>query len=197
MKTVPLIQPAPRAPTSEAALASVERFRRLISNGSWFAAVGAQLTAAELGEVASYLAAIGLGRWSIRAVQDWAQAGALSARDVWDSEWREAEQDLRLRLFEAARAGLDEAQLNASLATVAEAAQDAVHGAAALVAARSGSADAALLREAASAAASASADAALALATGGNADHPFATKHRLFAAGRWPLGVVDGQFHLF
>ena len=31
---------------------------------------------------------------------------------------------------------------------------------------------------------------------GAGADHFFMRRYRLFEGGRWPLGVVDGAFHL-
>ncbi|MBI1776774.1 MAG: hypothetical protein HYR63_15625 [Proteobacteria bacterium] len=197
MKTIPLNQPPPPPPGPEAALAAIDRFRQLISNGSWFAAVGARLTAAELGEAASYLAALAVGRWTINPVADWAEAKALAKGASWDPSWQDAERELHERLFAQARRLIVGVALIDALDRVTEAASDAVNGAAALVSARSGAADPALLRVATTAATQACYQAALALATGGNADHPFSTKHRLFAAGRWPLGVIHGQFHVF
>jgi hypothetical protein len=197
MKIVPLIQPAEARPDPALALAAIERFRRLISNGSWFAAVGAVMTPAEQSEAASYLAAIGRPDGTVRSVENWTEADRLVVADVWDEDWRQAEQRLRDQLYTASAARLGEARLGAVLGQVMEAASDAVHGATALKAARTAQAGQALLRIGAEAAAESSSDAVLALATGGSADHPFLTKHRLFAAGRWPLGLADGTFHLF
>jgi hypothetical protein len=192
-----LHQPAPPPPAPKAALDAIERFRQLLSNGSWFAAVGAQLTPAELGEAASYLAAIGLGRWSVAAVADWTQAKSLAKRRFSDSDWCGAEQSLRAQLLDEASLRLGETRLVQDLKKISESASDAVLSAAGVVAARSGPVDGALLRGAAEAASESASDAALAIATGGGVDHPFLTKHRLFAAGRWPMGVIDGEFRLF
>ena len=38
---------------------------------------------------------------------------------------------------------------------------------------------------------------ALARLAGAGVDHFFMRRYRLFEGGRWPLGVVDGAFHLF
>jgi hypothetical protein len=70
-------------------------------------------------------------------------------------------------------------------------------GAASIAAARDGVADPALSRVAAGAATQAAYQAALARAAGSPDSHPFAIKFRLFAAGRWPLGLVSDTFHLF
>jgi hypothetical protein len=44
------------------------------------------------------------------------------------------------------------------------------------------------------AAAQACHQAALAIAAAAGPEHLFATKYRLFAAGRWPLGIVGDRF---
>jgi hypothetical protein len=38
---------------------------------------------------------------------------------------------------------------------------------------------------------------ALVTAAGASDDHAFAAKFRLFAGGRWPLGVVGGRLFVF
>jgi hypothetical protein len=63
--------------------------------------------------------------------------------------------------------------------------------------ARGGVADQALMRVAAGAAAQACHQAALARAAGAGDDHAFAQKFRLYAGGRWPLGVVGGRLFVF
>ena len=85
----------------------------------------------------------------------------------------------------------------AALTRVTEAASAVVMGAASVAAARSGVADAALARVAAGAATEAAYHAGLARIAGAGANHPFAIKFRLFAAGRWPLGIAGGILHLF
>ena len=58
-------------------------------------------------------------------------------------------------------------------------------------------ADPALARVAAGAAAQACHQAALALAVAAPPEHVFAVKYRLFAAGRWPLGIVGDRCFVF
>jgi hypothetical protein len=57
-----------------------------------------------------------------------------------------------------------------------------------------GIADPMLTRVASGAAAQACHQAALAIAAAAGPDHLFAMKFRLFAAGRWPLGIVGDRF---
>jgi hypothetical protein len=87
-------------------------------------------------------------------------------------------------------------QVMTALTKVTDAATRIVLGAASVAAARQGIADPALARAAAGAATQAAYQAALALAGGAQSNHPFAVKYRLFAAGRWPLGVVKNSFYL-
>jgi hypothetical protein len=84
-----------------------------------------------------------------------------------------------------------------ALSRVTQGASDAAHGQAALATARAAIADPALARAAAGAATQACYLAALAAAAAAVPDHPFLAKFRLFEAGRWPLGIVAGRFHLF
>jgi hypothetical protein len=83
-----------------------------------------------------------------------------------------------------------------ALSAVTEAAV-ALHGHAALAAARQGIADPVLSRVAAGAAALACHQMGLVQAAGAREDHPLAAKYRLFAGGRWLLGVVGGRCYLF
>src|SRR5713101_4026518 len=83
-----------------------------------------------------------------------------------------------------------------ALTVVTEAAAS-LSGAASLAMSGAGIADPALTRVAAGAAAQACHQAALALAAAAGPGHVFAVKYRLFAAGRWPLGIVGDRFFVF
>ena len=73
---------------------------------------------------------------------------------------------------------------------------DAVHGRAGVAAARMGGAAKASVHVAAGAAAQAAYQLALARLAE-DAASPFESKFRLFAAGRWPLGVVGSTLVVF
>jgi len=71
-----------------------------------------------------------------------------------------------------------------------------VHGKAATAAARMGNAAAASIHVAAGAASQAVYQLAVARLAG-QSDSPFESKFRLFAAGRWPLGILGSRLVLF
>src|SRR5262249_44873967 len=100
-------------------------------------------------------------------------------------------------LLEAAAGRCGEEPLMAALSEVMQAASDRVHGEAAVAAVRDGVADPALHRVAAGAATQACYHAALALAAGRGDTHAFGAKFRLFAGGRWTLGIVGERFFVF
>lgn len=188
----------PAVPSNKAhhEVGTVQAFASTVGRGSWFAACGETLTEGERAEAVAYLAALGLPGTPVATVAGWTEAAATTQRQDWSRAWWEAEtraqQDLRRRA--AARFGEDE--LLAALTAVTEAAQ-ALHGAAALAMSRAGIADPALTRVAAGAAAQGCHQAALTLAAKAGPDHLFAIKYRLFAAGRWPLGIVGDRFFMF
>jgi hypothetical protein len=177
-------------------LAAVRDFAAGIARGSWFAACGEALTEGERLDAAAYLAALGMPDLDIAGVAAWNDAAETTRREDWSRTWWEAEARAQSELHGAAARRFGEERLLAVLSVVTEAA-DALHGRAALAMSRTGVADAALARVAAGAAAQACHHAALALAAGAGPDHLFAAKYRLFAAGRWPLGVVGNIFFVF
>jgi hypothetical protein len=180
-----------------APLLRVRGFVREVAQASWFAACGEALTPGERGDAAAYLAALGLEAAAIEGVAGWTDAAATTQRPDWSQRWWETEERERRALYESAAAKSGEAALLAALSAVTQAASDLVHGAAAVAASRAGVADPALHRVAAGAAAQACYHAALALAAGHGDAHGFAVKFRLFAAGRWPLGIVGARFFVF
>ncbi|HYC13133.1 MAG TPA: hypothetical protein VEC75_02730, partial [Stellaceae bacterium] len=167
-----------------------------LARGSWFAACGEPLLSAERAETARYLAGLGLGAPGIAGVESWNEAAVIAQRRDWNHAWWDAEERAALDLKRAGIAAFGEAPLFAALSAVAEASA-ALHGHAALAAARAGVADPALSRVAAGAAAMACHQMGLVLACGLGEDHPLAIKYRLFAGGRWLLGLIGGRCYLF
>lgn len=177
-------------------LDAVARLRRSLAHLSWFAATGEELTRADREEGARYLEGLGITGVTVAAVASWQDAKTVADDPAWDRRWWDAEEEMRAALMRDALADLGEPALLDALTGVAEAASDVVQGAAAVAAARSGTADPALIKSAAGAATQAAHLAALAAAAGAGADHVFAVKFRLYEAGRWPLGIVNGRFYL-
>ncbi len=174
-------------------LAAVRALAAAIPRGSWFAACGEPLTAGERDDVAAYLADLGLPDTPVAGTAGWAEAAATTRRPDWSRAWWDTESREQQALHRRAAERFGEEKLLVALSAVTEAAQP-LHGAAALAMSRAGIADPALARVAAGAAAQACHQAALALAAGAGSDHLFAAKYRLFAAGRWPLGIVADCF---
>lgn len=178
-------------------LGGVARLAATLGGASWFAAVGQELTEGERREAEDYLAALGLGDARLAAAPDWRAAEAVTRRPDWNPRWWNAEESARLALLDEARRRWGEHALMTALTRVTDEATRLTLGAASVAATRDGIADAALTRVAAGAATQAAYQAALALAAGAGPAHAFAVKYRLFAAGRWPLGLVGDTFHLF
>lgn len=169
---------------------------RTLAEAPWFAACGKPLAPAELEAVERYLAGLGLDPAPIEGIPGWTEAAALAQRTDWSRAWWAAEERAARALKEAAARDLDETELLTALSAVTNAAA-ALHGSAALAMERAGVADPALARAAAGAAAIACHHRGLVLAAGLGEDHPLAIKYRLFAGGRWLLGVFGERCYLF
>lgn len=178
-------------------LEPVARFAEGLRHVSWFAAVEQELSAEERREAKDYLRAIGFGNAAVTAIMDWRAAEASTRDAQWNRAWWDAEERERTRLLADAARLHNERPLLTALSHVTLEASDVVLGAASIAASRSGIADPALSRVAAGAATQAAYQAGLALAADAGEMHPFAIKFRLFAAGRWPLGLVGDTFHIF
>lgn len=183
-------------PPEPAGLSELGVFADSLARLPWFAAVGEELTAGERLETLDYLAALDLAA-DIAVARDWRAAEAVTRDPAWATAWWDAEERLRLSLLGRAQQRWGEHPLMTALTRVTDAATRVTLGAASSAAAREGIADPALARVAAGAATQAAYHAALARAAGADEAHPFAVKFRLFAAGRWLLGLVGGVFHVF
>lgn len=172
---------------------AIDDFVAEIGGAAWFAACGEPMTDGERNEAASYAAGLGFPDVPVTSAPDWRAAATVTQRSDWSRAWWEREAAEEARLKAVASAALGEERLLEGLSRVALA-SSALAGAAALGLARGGVADEALQRVAAGAAAQACHQAGLARAAEQSPDHVFAVKFRLFAAGRWPLGVVGERF---
>lgn len=178
-------------------LRGMKRMAQLARRLGWFKALGRPLTAAERNDAESYVAALGFPDAAVAAVADWEEAESCVRNPGWNTDWWEAEEQLRAALLADAIEHAAEYDVMRALTMVTAAASDTVHGAAEAAAEREGISDPALIRCAAGAATQAAYQAALVLAAGADDSHAFAAKFRLFAAGRWPLGIVGQTFNLF
>jgi len=165
--------------------------RAEIRAASWFAALGEPVTDGDLVEARSYA-----GTVEVVGVTSWPEAEAFLKSPNTSLDWWDREEALRKSLLAEAEAHHPERALWTSLTELTTEAGDLLHGKAATAAARMGNAAPASIHVAAGAASQAVYQLAVARLAGSD-DSPFESKFRLFAAGRWPLGVTRGAFFLF
>lgn len=160
----------------------------------WFARLGQGLSPEEALAARAYVQALGLpAHMGIGAVSRLQDAEAIMRSPDWDPGWWQTEAAERARLQSQAQAMLGSAALLAQLSAIATGHNESVQAAAE----RHLDNDPALSRAAAGAAALALHEHALARLAGAGGEHLFMRKYRLFALGRWPLGVVNDTFHLY
>ncbi|HEX2888221.1 hypothetical protein [Vineibacter terrae] len=167
-----------------------------IAGASWFAAAGEPLTMSDRDEAARYVQALRLGAVRVAAARDWHDAARVAQDARWSRGWWDSEEQQRQALMLDAERAYGRHELMTALSTVMRTAGDLVHGKAALAAARAGVAEPALIRAAAGAASMACHQLALAALDAAAQDHPFRLKFRLFAAGRWPLCVIEESLYV-
>jgi hypothetical protein len=132
----------------------------------------------------------------LEGISTWPEAAAIAQRADWSRRWWQAEEAAATALHRSASSPLGEVSLLDSLSAVTLAAA-ALQGPATHALSRAGAEDPALSRVAAGAAALACHQMGLAIAADAAEDHPLAVKYRLFAGGRWLLGVMGDRCYLF
>ncbi len=187
----------PETPDSPGAAEVLRQIEPLITQAPWFSRLGALLSDEERGLAADYVQALGFPEIGIGAVEDWTDAALIAANPGIDTFAWEAEEQLRLAERDAAREALSAPGLSALLAMVEGLAANIVFARAATAAEAAGMDDPELIEAAGAHAVQACHQAALALANEAAPTHPFILKFRLFAAGRWPLGITGATFNLF
>ncbi len=170
--------------------------RNEIHAAAWFAALGEPLTEGDRTDAVAYATTLGLGPLRVVQAHDWPEAERVLKAPDWSPTWWEREEALRQRLLAGAEARYPERELWTALTELTTEAGEIVHGKAATAASRMGGAAKASIHVAAGAAAQAAYQLALARLAE-DAASPFESKFRLFAAGRWPLGVVGSTLVLF
>lgn len=164
----------------------------------WFFMLGEPLIDSEREHVCGYLHGLGIGEdIPVIGVCDWDAARRTISSPSWDRRWWDAEQTEKRRLYQKALGRMAETELLAALSETVGRITESVHGAATAQAARRGCVDAGLIRAAAGAAGEALYLAELARLAGASERHSFRRKQALFAGGHWPLGIVDGRYHVF
>jgi len=166
--------------------------------GAWFSACGLPLEPSDLSDARAYLDALGVPPATrIDPVASWEHAQLIIRNPAWDTLWWNREEAERKHLLAECVSKLGEATALDQLSLTAGFEHELIHGAAVLAAARAGIADPALTRAAAGAASMAAHGRALAQLAAAPDSHMFVRRCGMFEGGRWPLGMVQGVFHLF
>lgn len=178
-------------------LNTMARFARTVTEYDWFSRVGGPLTEADLDMSLAYLSAVGFPDARVSAVTGWEEAAGLAETPEWNSDWWDAEEQLRSGLVAQAIEEVGEMELTQALNHIAAQAAGAATEAAQAAADAAGFDDAEFVQAAAGAAVAASYTAGLVLAAGTDDDHPFALKFALLETGRFSLGVIGTTFSVF
>jgi hypothetical protein len=206
---------APADPDIAALLEEIPRLYRArafadaLSDMHLLQRLGEPLDVADRALARRYLDGLGFPDAEPALVESWEDAAAAAASLDLNAEGWEAEEQLRASVLEDVLGRLDEAALATGLALVAEKAGEAARSAVEEAAAMWDLEDEHLLNAIAGAFAQSAHLAALALlaaddeaaaAAAGEPtllDHPFMAKLRLFARGRWPLGLAGRTLNIF
>ena len=180
-------------------LMAVSQFVRMLAEVPWFGALGLELDGREELLSEDYLLALGFPDARIAPITNWEEAADAAASPNWNTEWWEAEEQIRVALVTEACLRADEETVMIALTHLQNQAIEAVAEQAQLAVEAGGVVDEELVRAVAGAGAQAIYQAGLLLAAENEDDqhHVFALKYKLFESGRWPIGVVGNSFHIF
>lgn len=178
-------------------LISVVRFNKLIPSIPWFADVGEPLSRDALANARDYMDTLGFPGAFVAEVETWEDAAFAAANPEFNSDWWEAEEQLRMGLTTMALELMSEEDLNLALTHVSATASETVSAAVEYMAEDAGIEDQELIRAAIGSAVQSCHQAALVLAAGEEDTHPFALKYKLFEQGHWPIAITGSSFNIF
>lgn len=184
----------------EAELPALEKLNHFTGQAdriSWFGRLGDPLDQETTALARHYLDALGFPDTDIAQLLSWKDAEAAAQSLDWDTAAWEAEEQLRAGLTTEALECLSEEALGLALTDLTSRLQATLRNAVEEAASLSDETDEALLTAAAGAGLQAAYSAALSIAADAGPDHPCWLKYRLFAAGRWPVGLAGLSFNLF
>lgn len=177
----------------------VRAFADSLNANTWFSRLGEPLDQRERHLAQLYLDGLGFPDAEPAVLGNWQDAAIAAETLDRDPLGWEAEEMLRTGLVSAALERLDEQAVTTALALVAQrtgdTARDAVEDAAAI----SDVSDLDLVHAAAGALAQAANGAALVVMAEAENDedpHPFLARWRLFARGRWPIGLAGSTYNI-
>ncbi|MDG1418864.1 MAG: hypothetical protein P8J78_07345 [Maricaulis sp.] len=174
-------------------------FAEGLEANSWFSRLGEPLDAREKALAELYLDGLGFPDAEPALISNWEDAA--SAAETLDRDpigW-EAEEMLRAGLVSRVLERLEEEAANTALAYVAQKTGDTAKEAVEEAAAMDDVVDMEIVHAAAGALAQAANGAALVVlaeAEDDNPPHPFLARWRLFARGRWPVGLAGSTYNI-
>jgi hypothetical protein len=178
------------------AIALVRRFASGASRAPWFARLGDALNAEDMEAAEAYLAALGFTDAEPARVGTWEDAIAAAESLDWDSEGWAREEAMRAGLTGEALETLTEEEFEVVTGYVTSTVAPQIKAAAEEVARLSDLDDVEILNAAVGAGVQAT-HAALLVLLAGEENHPFTHRYRLFARGRWPMGVAGMTLNIF
>jgi hypothetical protein len=178
-------------------LLSVVRFNKLLPDIQWFVDVGEPLDKETLDAARAYMDTLGFPDAFVAEVENWEDAAYAAANPDWNSEWWEAEEQLRMGLTATALELISEDDLNLALTQISATASPLISNAVEAITEEHGIEDMELIRAAIGSAIQTCHQAALVLAAGEEDTHPFALKYKLFEQGHWPIALTGRSFNIF
>lgn len=185
------------------ALSRLRRFATGLENIGWFCHLGEALTPATRQVAEGYLGQLGFPEAQIAILADWDDAANAAETLDWANAAWEAEELARAELTGRALAFMSEEALQLGLAMVTEQAGSAAKNYLLDTAALWDMVDESIHNLSVGSAVQTAYSAGLALLAAAvdpdfeAEEHIFALKLKLFAAGRWPVGVVGQSFNIF
>lgn len=177
----------------------VRAFADSLNANTWFSRLGEPLDERERHLARVYLDGLGFPEAEPALLGNWEDASVAAETLGRDPMGWEAEEMLRTGLVSAALERLDEQAVSTALALVAQCTGDTARDAVEDAAAVSDVTDLDLVHAAAGALAQAANGAALVVMAEAENDeepHPFLARWRLFARGRWPIGLAGASYNI-
>ena len=178
-------------------LRSVVRFNKLLPSIPWFSSLGDPLSPEALATARDYMDALGFPDAFVAEIEDWDDAAYAAANPDWNTDWWEAEEQLRMGLTAEALELISEEDLNLALTHVSATASPVISNAVEALSDGMGIEDMELVRAITGSAVQTCHQAALVLAAGEEDTHPFALKYKLYELGHWPIAISGNSFNIF
>tara|TARA_Y100000996_G_C22330687_1_gene564338 strand:- start:49 stop:627 length:579 start_codon:yes stop_codon:yes gene_type:complete len=182
-------------------LTHIAKFTKKILDIDWFRRTNQPLSIHDKELSEKYISAIGFPEANISNVSDWSEAAGIAENPNWNSNWWEAEEQLRSALLAQSLESIHDDELSHALnhVTSQTAGQSLEAVAFDKFAEELDDLDyyQSFVNAAAGMAIASAYQAALVLSASAHQDHPFSLKFQLFENGRLPLGIIGNTFSIF